>query len=104
MIVVVLFTYIVFQFICTFIKRDWLFSWNMFIGVQKCEFSVVDQFGIYVNIWDYIPHSNINMTKSELQLFVFYLSCVHQVRLTGQITIIDNFDTITVNIINGEFD
>ncbi len=54
-------------------KKPGWFTWHMFTYYSLTEADLVDTDGNKINLWDYLPHTQLYLPPSELQYLLYYL-------------------------------
>jgi hypothetical protein len=67
------------------------FSWHMFAGLQMMHFNLVfrphgDDQKLWerLEVYDYLPHTHLSMSISELKVFLVYLGKVRRIEVRGE--------------------
>ncbi|WP_158727273.1 hypothetical protein [Streptomyces sp. NRRL S-31] len=70
-------------------------TWHMFAGVKTSSFSLHSRSsGEELNIWDFVPHTQLNMGSQEVRLFLYYLARVHGMNdLQGTVDVREDMKT-----------
>ncbi|MDO0929769.1 hypothetical protein QQY24_34580 [Streptomyces sp. TG1A-8] len=70
-------------------------TWHMFAGVKTSSFSLHSRSsGAELNIWDFLPHTQLNMSNQEVRLFLYYLARVHGMNdLCGTVDVREDMKT-----------
>jgi hypothetical protein len=74
-------------------KRPGVFTWHMFAGLHMCRFHLVERGGERVNVWNYLPHTHLSMSRGEMRLFLSFLRHVHDVHADGSVRCYDGMTT-----------
>lgn len=75
-------------------------TWHMFAGVNVSSFSLRSRSGgAELNIWDFVPHTQLNMSGQDVKLFLFYLSRVHGMTdLCGTVEVREDMKTYRLTV------
>ncbi|MFE5538769.1 hypothetical protein ACWF95_08825 [Streptomyces vinaceus] len=93
--------YFLFLFWRSVRKKPGFASWHMFAGSKISKFSVRrrDHDGAPLNIWDFLPHTQVSMSHQESRFFLLYLARVHKMTdLRGTIDVRDEMSTFTLTV------
>lgn len=96
--------FIFFIYVCVLIffavkKKSGFATWHMFAILSLTRFKIVNKNNQQkVNVWDYLPHTYITMSKNEALIFLNYLSDIHKLDIEGKFSCHDE------SLLDYEFD
>ncbi|MFE9222717.1 hypothetical protein ACFYN3_41390 [Streptomyces lavendulae] len=86
-----------------FRKKPGFASWHMFAGVRQATFDLRRESSdtYRFNPWDFLPHSELKLSRPELDLLLVYVARVHHLDdLHGTVSLQEGADRMTLRVVN----